>query len=147
LSSGMFVYSVKTKKNLPLGTQIKNKAAIYFDYNAPIITNTTLNTLVASAPSTNTAIQEIKQSGSEKLRLFPNPTNGDFILAYDSRENETGTICIIDISGREVSNHPVRLTSGENSLEQSTSQLQNGIYLVQLKTSTETITKKLAVAK
>lgn len=31
----------------PVGTSIENSAAIYFDFNAPILTNTTLHTLVA----------------------------------------------------------------------------------------------------
>jgi len=33
-----FEYTIKPKKNLPLGTQIKNRASIVFDYNPPILT-------------------------------------------------------------------------------------------------------------
>ena len=39
-SHGFVKFRIKQKKNLPLGTIINNKAAIYFDYNSPIITNT-----------------------------------------------------------------------------------------------------------
>jgi uncharacterized repeat protein (TIGR01451 family) len=49
-SHGWLMYRIKLKDNLALGTQITNTASIYFDYNAPVVTNTTLNTfdLVAS---------------------------------------------------------------------------------------------------
>jgi uncharacterized repeat protein (TIGR01451 family) len=42
-SMGYFQYRIKPLSNLPLGTQIENTAYIYFDYNAPIVTNTTQN--------------------------------------------------------------------------------------------------------
>lgn len=42
-SMGYFQYRIKPFTNLPSGTQIENTAYIYFDYNAPIITNTTQN--------------------------------------------------------------------------------------------------------
>jgi hypothetical protein len=145
LSSGMFVYSIKTKKNLPLGTQIKNKAAIYFDYNAPIITNTTLNTLVAGGPTTS--VMDLSNNKNDKLLLFPNPASGDFIVLYESAENSNALLNIIDISGREVSSKNINLSIGENNFTENTSHLQNGIYLVQLKTTSQTITKKLVIAK
>lgn len=44
-SKGYFMFSVDTKKNLPQATQISNLVDIYFDYNAPIRTNSTLNTI------------------------------------------------------------------------------------------------------
>jgi uncharacterized repeat protein (TIGR01451 family) len=42
-SMGYFQYRLKPLPNLPNGTQIENTAYIYFDYNAPIVTNTTQN--------------------------------------------------------------------------------------------------------
>ena len=44
-SHGFVKYGIKLQENLPLYTEMRNKAAIYFDFNAPIITNTTTNTL------------------------------------------------------------------------------------------------------
>jgi hypothetical protein len=44
-SKGWFSFSIKAKEDLPLGTQISNFVDIYFDYNAPIRTNSTLNTI------------------------------------------------------------------------------------------------------
>ncbi len=44
-SEGYFSYSVAPKQGLPLGTQLTNEADIYFDFNEPVRTNTTLHTL------------------------------------------------------------------------------------------------------
>lgn len=44
-SNGFVKFRIKQNRNLPDGTQIKNSADIYFDYNAPVITNQTLHTI------------------------------------------------------------------------------------------------------
>ena len=50
-SNGHFNFEIKTKAGLEAFDNIQNRAAIYFDYNAPIITNT-INTYVPDAPDT-----------------------------------------------------------------------------------------------
>lgn len=44
-SQGFVNFSIQQKKDLREGILIENKAAIYFDFNAPVITNTTLHTI------------------------------------------------------------------------------------------------------
>ncbi len=51
-SHGYVQYKVKLKDNLPLGTQVQNTAFIYFDFNAPVVTNTTVNTLTCLPDTT-----------------------------------------------------------------------------------------------
>jgi uncharacterized repeat protein (TIGR01451 family) len=55
LSHGHITYQVRTKPNLSAGTVINNTAAIYFDYNAPVITNTTVNTIYMPLSASATA--------------------------------------------------------------------------------------------
>lgn len=45
-SQGFIKFRLQVVPGLPSGTEIKNTAEIYFDYNAPVITNTTTTTLV-----------------------------------------------------------------------------------------------------
>ena len=73
-SKGFVQYRIKPKANLPLGTQIKNTANIYFDYNAPIITNTTLN-LFANFVS----VSELKNHELQ-LSVYPNPSSGSYYV-------------------------------------------------------------------
>ena len=66
-SMGYFQYRIKPLPNLPVGTQIENTAYIYFDYNAPIITNTTQNNFDITVAVAET------MAGNEKFEVFPNP--------------------------------------------------------------------------
>ncbi|MCC6371718.1 MAG: T9SS type A sorting domain-containing protein, partial [Bacteroidia bacterium] len=141
-SSGMFTYSIRLKSNLALGTKIRNKAAIYFDYNAPIITNTTINTLVAP-----NGLKEFDGAGKDRMLLYPNPAGNNFTLVYNSSESINAVISIIDISGRVVLSKEMDLIEGENTLSGNTSSLQNGVYFVQVKTINECYTKKLLISK
>ncbi len=45
-SHGYIVYKVKPKPTVVIGDTIKNTAAIYFDYNLPVLTNTETTTIV-----------------------------------------------------------------------------------------------------
>jgi len=47
-SQGYVMYSIQAYDNIPELTEITNTAGIYFDFNPPIITNTTENTMVYS---------------------------------------------------------------------------------------------------
>lgn len=147
LSSGMFMYTINMKKNLPIGTQIKNKAAIYFDFNEPIITNTTLNTIVEDSPHNFTGIQSINKEEGTNLIMFPNPAKDEVTILFESNENSNGILNITDISGRKVFEQTIELTKGTNYLKENTSQFQNGIYLVQIVSSSESVTKKLIINK
>jgi uncharacterized delta-60 repeat protein len=44
-SHGFFKFKVRPLSNLPPGREITNTAAIYFDFNPPVITNTVTNTI------------------------------------------------------------------------------------------------------
>ena len=50
---GHISYTVKSLAGLPSGTEITNKASIYFDWNDPIDTPNVLNTIDASSPTSS----------------------------------------------------------------------------------------------
>lgn len=89
MSHGHFVYSIKEKPGNALGSQVKNTAYIYFDWNAPIITNTTL--------LTNTDLQGVDEASMEQTIIYPNPTSDQ--LTISSLET-ISTYKIIDNLGR-----------------------------------------------
>jgi len=63
-SMGWIAYNIKPKPNLPAGTQIKNRAAIYFDYHDPIITPEIINT-IADEPMKEVTILNKNQTTCE----------------------------------------------------------------------------------
>ncbi len=57
-SHGFFTFSIRPYANTLSGTIIENSAAIYFDTNLPIITNTVHHTLVEALPDLTATLQQ-----------------------------------------------------------------------------------------
>jgi len=67
-SHGWVHFSIIPKQGIPLPAVLENTAYIYFDLNAPVQTNTTLNTLVLQIP---TGLNEAPVNNG--VTLMPNP--------------------------------------------------------------------------
>ena len=96
-SNGFVSFQIKTNKNLIPGTQIQNKVGIYFDFNQPIITNTTVNTV---AIETSTSAKTAVSSGN----IYPNPAKD---YAEFSFEKVISSIQLMNGSGIVVINQPI----------------------------------------
>lgn len=142
LSSGMVSYSVKLKKNLAQGTQLKNTAAIYFDYNEPVITNTTLNTI-----SSALSVKENEGFRNDQVVLYPNPAQLAYTIKIVVNHKVSGSLIVMDINGRELSNKAITLQEGENTIQESSSYLPNGVYFVKVSSNEGNVVKKLIIAK
>lgn len=68
-SQGYVRFKVRPRSNLPLGTAIHNRAAIYFDYNLPIITNIVTRTIDRYFEVSSTQIPGF----SMPVSVSPNP--------------------------------------------------------------------------
>lgn len=115
-SQGFVQYRIKPVSNLPEGTQIENTANIYFDYNAPITTNTTVNNFLTTVGS-NEKIQALD------LLLFPNPSTGLFNLSA------TANVEVYNIVGELIS-------TLNNAKTIDLSNEPNGVYFVKLNGTT-----------
>lgn len=76
-SNGFVNYSIQQKPNLSNFTTIENSASIYFDYNAPIKTNTTLHTICDDCLPIIPLItnnKNIENKGFNSI-IYPNPTS------------------------------------------------------------------------
>lgn len=56
-SHGYVVFEVRPLPGLSLGTEVRNRAGIYFDFNAPVATNAVSNTLVDSLVELDASFQ------------------------------------------------------------------------------------------
>jgi uncharacterized repeat protein (TIGR01451 family) len=70
-SHGFITFKIGIKPTTPLGTELQNSAAIYFDFNEPVITNQTLHTVGA-----NFVIASTNQPDLMPWQVYPNPTVG-----------------------------------------------------------------------
>ena len=75
-SHGMILYRARLNSNLPPATEIHNRAAIYFDLNEPVLTNTVLNTVAETA----TDVVDFADQSVLELRSH---SNGLFVLHAD----------------------------------------------------------------
>ncbi len=134
LSHGYVQYKVKLKANRPIGTAIHNTAFIYFDFNAPVVTNTTVNTIAINTdiPATATA--------TANFLLFPNPASTS-ITVNIPEELLGSTLSVNDITGREMMAAVLSMVNSQWSMVN----LSNGIYFLTIRKETAVFSKKLVV--
>ena len=90
-SHGYVVFSCAPVAGLPIGTQVENEARIYFDYNAPIITNTVLNTWGDPL--------SVVEHPVDAIEVYPNPANDLISLSLKARSIGS-PLFIRDLQGR-----------------------------------------------
>lgn len=113
-SQGYVSYSIEEIPNLPLNSVIENTAYIYFDFNPPIITNTTFNI---------NGFVGIETEQQLALTIYPNPTS-DFLYINGSAQGE---VSIYSISGQLMLRQAFDATT-----KIDLSQIESGVYLVRV---------------
>jgi uncharacterized repeat protein (TIGR01451 family) len=101
-SHGFVRFRVRPNLNTALGTEIHNNAAIFFDFNAPVITNQTLHTL--GKDFLLSVWWENPQVKSDNLKVFPNPVQqGAWLMLGDKNTDfEGATFEMNDVLGKIV---------------------------------------------
>ncbi len=91
-NDGYVLFKIKTLPTLVDGDTFSNDAEIFFDFNAPIVTNnetTTVNNILSN--------QEVED---RTVKLYPNPTNG---VVNISASGGIKAVAVIDLQGRLLS--------------------------------------------
>ncbi len=88
-SHGFVSYRIKKKKHLAVGTEIKNKAEIYFDFNQPVVTNTTVNTIAIPT-------DVIEKTEVNSSKVYPNPAKNFTAFSF---QREISFLQLMNSSG------------------------------------------------
>lgn len=120
-SHGLIKFKIKPQSNLNPGTEIKNRGAIYFDNNAPVITNTVLNTI--AAPN---AIKE--NALNLGVSVYPNPTNGTVAVNFTEEVN-AANLKVVAVDGKVVYEQ-TGISGKQTSI--NLSEQAAGIYFIEL---------------
>ncbi|MFN8395073.1 MAG: T9SS type A sorting domain-containing protein [Bacteroidia bacterium] len=119
-SQGNFMFRIRPKANQPLGSTLPNSAAIYFDFNPPVITNTaTVDfNVIAGRPDPNATLP---------MTVFPNPSNGVFHVSIAGKSGPI-TWQVVNAVGQvaregHATNPAFKVDLGE---------MPRGIYLLQV---------------
>ncbi len=129
-SHGFIRFKISQKQDLPIGTTIKNQASIYFDFNEPIITNTTFHTIGRDfIPSIISKIDTINESDYE-VSISPNPAIQSVRVSIQNIENPKNySVILFDLLGREVKKE----IFNTNSININRENLENGIYIMEVR--------------
>ena len=139
-SHGFVAFTVRPEAGLAPGDSIGNRAGIYFDYNAPVITNTTVMR-VALPPSgvTGPALPDWLDFG-----LRPNPAPAQGLVTLDLPEVPTSQSALIRVSDRQ--GKMIReMSAGAGERQVTLAGLPAGVYLVQVKAGARLGVKMLVV--
>ncbi len=98
LSEGFVKFRVSQKPNVPCETTIFNSAAIYFDFNAPVFTNTTYHT-VCDSFIVLVDTKEVYVKGAD-LTVYPNPATESVNFKVEGVNAKEYTILLYDIQSR-----------------------------------------------
>jgi len=133
-NDGYVTFKIKTLPSLVLGDDIRNKAEIYFDFNFPIVTNTT-STVISDFISVSDIANE-----SIDIEISPNPASELFSVRSEVPMN---AIEIWDMSGRLV--EKVAFVSTKIYHTHSADHLGSGVYMIKIRFKDDFISRKIVI--
>ncbi len=140
LSHGFVMFKISPVPNLPDFTAIPNFADIYFDFNAPVRTNTSLTTINRATG--------IKTAHFIPMTVSPNPAKDQVELAFSLTEADAPVVYVIDIMGRKVLQQQLgQLGTGNHHAQLDLSAQSAGIYFIQLQSDKIKARKKVILTK
>ena len=132
-SQGYVKFAVRPLEGIALNTIVENTAAIYFDQNPPIITNTTQHQFVELLLSSHDF-----SIGNIHIKAFPNPVRDGLELVLP--EIGDYTVQIYDLMGRIMRNVTIE---NKQSVQLDLSHLTKGNYILNVINSEATAQIKI----
>lgn len=127
-SHGFVKFRINQIPNLDLGTVIYNNAGIYFDFNQPVITNTTFHTLgedfimMDLVSSTSSNIVE-----DEMILIAPNPMKDEAIVVIENANQGLDySLELYNMQGQSI----LKDTNNQGTFTIRRQQLSPGMYLL-----------------
>lgn len=134
-SKGYVTFKVKLKPGFAIGDIIPNTASIYFDTNPAIVTNT-FNTEFVQVLGASTFVDS-------NLVVYPNPATSYVQIALTNSEEQISSVQLFDLLGKRIINQD-NVVGNQTSI--NTASLSKGMYLIEIKSSTNLkLVKKLVI--
>ncbi|MFK7750720.1 MAG: T9SS type A sorting domain-containing protein [Kordia sp.] len=117
-NDGYVLFKIKTKSTLVANDTFMNKAEIFFDFNAPIITNDEMTTVAAPL-----SINEILLDAT--MVVFPKPTTETLFI---SAENPIQSIDLYSLQGKLILSK--KIIGNQTNVNISVKSLSKGLYIL-----------------
>ncbi|MBK9759688.1 MAG: VCBS repeat-containing protein [Flavobacteriales bacterium] len=121
-SQGFVRFAIRHMADAQVGTELTNSVGIYFDNNAPVITNTTFNKL---GDRTVTGVDEMLSSSNE-LMVLPNPAQGSATVRLGESFQGRIDLQLFNASGAMIR----QLTRRSSTVLLEQGELPKGVYLL-----------------
>ncbi|WP_298221047.1 choice-of-anchor J domain-containing protein [Flavobacterium sp.] len=129
-SHGFVAFKIKPAATVGIGSVIENTASIYFDFNFPIITNTT---------STTVATLATNLFDSSDFTIYPNPAQNSITVKADNTA-VIQSIILYNLLGQMVNSVSSNTLSASTTIDLSA--LKAGTYFMEIQSSQGKTTKK-----
>jgi agmatine deiminase len=97
------------------------------------------------AGSSNVGIPVVIENPELSFFTYPNPSKGDFILFLKSNYTGNASLHIYDITGKQVYNDGFDMENGNSMKRINTENLKQGVYIIEVKTNSDVMTRKLII--
>ncbi|WP_269235729.1 DUF7619 domain-containing protein [Flavobacterium flavigenum] len=120
-NDGYLVFKIRSLNSLAEGAALENTASIYFDYNLPVVTNTSVVTV-------QTSLHTISFETIE-LALYPVPA-GDMVFISNPKQANIQSVTVYNLLGQSVLENVIPGPQGGVNV----TTLANGSYLMRVST-------------
>ena len=122
-SQGFVTFKIAQRPTLPYGSLIENNANIFFDFNPPILTNTTFHTIGNLVDVLSSSVSVANPQ--TEIKVMPNPMqDGAWIQLEGITSEESILLQLFDTNGRKVQ----QVKGDGNNIYLSRSGLPSGMY-------------------
>lgn len=140
-SHGYVTFAIQRNKLFNPGIDVRNRAAIYFDFNEPIITNTVSTKVVSTAVSTSEPVGARKVDAL--LKATPNPASTTVTITSSLPWKGGGELELLNSAGQICVQRAVADFSYAQSV--SVAALPDGVYLIRFTGKEGVLTGKVVV--
>ncbi len=102
-NEGFVSFRVAQKSDIPCGTEIRNSAAIYLDYNAPVLSNQTYHTVCEFDSFVVVKTKYIELEGAD-VKVYPNPFDESALFEVSGVAASGFTLELYDLQGKKLLN-------------------------------------------
>ncbi|MCB0628704.1 MAG: T9SS type A sorting domain-containing protein [Saprospiraceae bacterium] len=146
-SRGFVKFRISQKPNNPLGTEITNSAAVYFDYHAPEVTNS-VDYVIGCTDFLQQGCLEIQTKVTDffpgvKIKVAPNPFFDRATIDIEGITLNEVEVVVYDMMGRLVRSEKHRA----NQFEVYRDNLPSGMYMFRLLTGGQTLATGKLIAR
>ena len=137
-SNGWLNFDIDRKPNQSFGTEITNSAAIYFDYNDPVITNELVNVL------TNPVSVFSPNKNTLEVEIIPTVTDDEIRVHYVMEKTNSVSIQVYNVGGVLLYDINIgKKQTGEHVENISLKYFTAGVYFVFVKTEEGSAVQKI----